>query len=150
MKQSNPFLIPGLPRLALLALALCFSSATLADEIIYTWHDDDGIRHFSARPPEGREYWVVEGLVSSSATVRGTPRTRPDTAPSAASAEARSAERSLEVLRERCEQAQQNLALLREDRPAMLRQEDGEAVPMDDDARREMIEEMEAFVADWC
>lgn len=129
---------------------LGFASSALANEVIFTWTDDDGVRHFSAQPPEDREYRVVETLISPTAAASPPPRATPDALPPAALMEISQAEPDPDLVRERCELARDNLDLLGQDRPALLRQDDGEAVPMDDDARREMIEELEASMAEWC
>jgi hypothetical protein len=55
-----------------------------------------------------------------------------------------------EVVAERCEQARNNLELLRQDRPAMLRQKEGDPTPLDDDQRQQLIEETEQFIEEWC
>ncbi|MGY6553487.1 MAG: DUF4124 domain-containing protein [Wenzhouxiangella sp.] len=148
MNQSQSTITPSLARLVLFSLALAFASLAFANEVIFTWTDDEGVRHFSAQPPEGREYRVVEALISP--TAPEPQRTTPDTLPPAALMEISQAEPDPDLVRERCEMARNNLDLLRQDRPALLRQDDGEEVAMDDEARRQMIEELETFVIEWC
>lgn len=150
MNHSNSFFILAPLRLVLLSLALGLASSALANEVIFTWTDDDGVRHFSAQPPEGREYRVVDTLASPAAPAQAAPRTSVESPPPAALMEISQAEPDPDLVRERCEQARQNLELLSEDRPALLRQDDGEPVPMDDAMRREMTEELETFIAEWC
>lgn len=136
-------------RLALLALTLMFSLTVAASEIIYTWTDDQGVRHFSSQPPEGLPYRVVQVSGQSQAPAAEPTQPAPDS-PMPALSEISQTAPDPELVRERCLQARQNLDLLQQDRPAMLQNEEGEPVPLDDEARQRMIEETQDFIDQWC
>ncbi len=134
----------------LIGLTLALSMPALADEVFYTWTDDDGVRHFSAQPPEDRDYRIVETLNPGATETGETRPTLRQPPPPAALAEISQVDPDPDVVAERCDQARGNLELLQQDRPALLRQDDGETVPMDDATRQDMIEEIRAFIAEWC
>ena len=134
----------------MLSLAFVSPADAQQERDIYTWTDDDGVRHFSAYPPQDRPYERVDNLPGTRA-----PRAESPAAPEAEREmpqipEMREAEPDPEEVAARCEQARTNLNLLRQDRPAVLRQEDGEPTPLDDERRQQMIQETEAFIDEWC
>ncbi|MEE4296240.1 MAG: DUF4124 domain-containing protein [Wenzhouxiangella sp.] len=135
----------------LLSLAFVSPVSSQTDRDIYTWTDEEGVRHFSAYPPQDTPYEIVEGL--SGARAAPPP---PPTGTAAAGGEMpeipemRETEPDPEVVAARCEQARTNLNLLRQDRPAILRNEDGDPTPLEGERRQEMIEETEAFIDEWC
>ena len=142
-----------LAKLAIVLLALAFVSpvSAQANRNIYTWTDAEGVRHFSAYPPQDIPYEVVEGLSG----VRAAPPTPTSSAEAAAGEmpeipEMRETEPDPEVVAARCEQARTNLNLLRQDRPAILRNDDGDPTPLEGERRQEMIQETEAFIDEWC
>jgi hypothetical protein len=136
---------------ALLALACVSPVSAQVNRDIYTWTDEEGVRHFSAYPPQDFPYEVVEGLSG----VRAAPPAPTSSADAAAGEmpeipEMRETEPDAEVVAARCEQARTNLNLLRQDRPAILRNEDGDPTPLEGERRQEMIQETEAFIDEWC
>ena len=142
---------PAALRVALLGLGLSMAAMAVANETIFTWIDDDGVQHFSAQPPEDRDYRVVDTLGSGSARAVDEPGDGPAFSPPPRLPEISQTEPDPELLRERCAQAAENLeVLMQEDRPVLLQQDDGEAQPLEGDARRELINETQTFIADWC
>ncbi|MEE4637881.1 MAG: DUF4124 domain-containing protein [Wenzhouxiangella sp.] len=140
---------PVLAVLTLLATVLMAGPViSQPEQDIFTWTDDEGVRHFSAYPPVDREYERVETLPGATRT-RNVPPPQQNRQPPEIP-EMREAAPDPEVIAERCEQARTNLELLQQDRPAMLRQEDGEPTPLNDDQRQQMIEETEQFIDEWC
>lgn len=141
--DDSPFLASFCSlRAVLFSCALLLGFSAQADEIIYTWTDQDGVRHFAAQPPEGREYRIVEmpGAASSDSGARPDAAREP-LAP-APSAGINLAEADPELLRERCEEARSML-----DR---LNQGTGDAALVDPAAREQMMQETEDFIAQWC
>lgn len=131
---------------AAVVLFLGLGLTTAVAQVIYTWIDDQGVHHFSTQPPEDRGYRVVGELETMS---RDTPTmTQREWRPP--SFETETTEPDPELVREQCQQARDNLAMLDTDRPVMLRQDDGDTVPLDGDRRQEVVEEFRAFIADWC
>lgn len=140
------------PVLAVLTLVAAVFIAGIAagqqEQDIFTWTDEEGVRHFSAYPPIDREYERVE---TRSGTARaGSPATETEDAQPPEVPEMRQSQPDPEVVAERCEQARSNLELLQQDGPAVLRQEDGDPTPLDDDQRQDLIEETEQFIEQWC
>jgi len=132
---------------ALLALLLALPLA--ADEVIYTWTDAAGVRHFAGQPPQGKEYRIVETLrQSSESPERSMPSAQAQ--PSQMLTQITEVEADPQEVQERCDQARRNLELLQQDRPALIRQQAGEPTALDDEARRELIEETERFIDEWC
>jgi len=117
---------------------------------IYTWTDEEGVQHFSAYPPQGRPYELVETQARARNSGRRNPSSETASAEPPAMPAISESEPDPEIVAERCEQARTNLGLLSQDRPAVLRQDDGEAQPLNDARRQEMIEETEAFIEEWC
>lgn len=135
----------------LLGLAFVGPVNSQANREIYTWTDEEGVRHFSAYPPQDIPYEIVEGL-SGVRTTAPNPSTQAEAASGEMPEipEMRETEPDPEIVAARCEQARTNLNLLRQDRPAILRNEDGDPTPLEGERRQEMIEETEAFIDEWC
>ncbi|MFW5815699.1 MAG: DUF4124 domain-containing protein [Wenzhouxiangella sp.] len=149
MSLSTIRIRPVVAALALVAAVFIAGSATgQQEQDIFTWTDDEGVRHFSAYPPIDREYERVEtrsGTAQASSPAPETEDPQPPDVP-----QMRQTEPDPEVVAERCEQARSNLELLQQDGPAVLRQAEGEPTPLDDDQRQELIEETEQFIEQWC
>lgn len=137
-------------RAGLIALTVLLAPMIAAEEVIYTWTDDDGVQHFSAQPPEGQDYRIVDSIGAGAEAFSASENDEPRPSEPPVLPEMRQAEPDPEVVRERCEQARSNLEFLLQDRPALLQQNDGEPQPMDEETRQQMIEETEDFIADWC
>lgn len=120
-----------------------------AEEIIYAWTDDEGVRHYAARPPLDRDYQIVRTMSGTSEESEPVREAQPADPPAPLAAVAET-EPDPDLVDERCEQARANLDLLTQDRPALLRDEDGEATPLDDERRQQLVEETEAFIEEWC
>lgn len=138
------------------ALGLLFpSGSTLADDAVYKWRDDDGVIHYSARPPEGIDYEIV-GVDTRDDGEATEAADDSEAAPEPAAAEppeqpemAR-AEPDPELVAERCRQARQNMENLTQRPNIVVRGDDGEQRPIGDDERERMIREAQDFIDEWC
>ncbi len=146
--------MPNLTRsLSVAAIALAAVISVHATEAIYKWVDEEGVTHFSAQPPDGVDYEQV--ITRSGTTARRTEaRTDSETATDEADAQSESDLRAriadLDALAEQCEQARTNLALLAEAGPVVLRDDDGNEVDLDSEARLSFADENQAFLDEWC
>ncbi len=133
-----------------IALSAAVTMSAAAEEI-YKWVDEEGVTHFAAQPPEGVTYERISGTSTPPASraqesahaeaeaPRGVPRM-----------EVRETGPDAEALAEQCEQARNNLALLAERGPVMLRDEDGSETVLDIEARDAFAAENQAFIDTWC
>lgn len=147
--SPRQFFLPAL-RVGLLGLGLTVAAMAVAAETIFTWIDDDGVQHFSAQPPEGRDYRIVQMLGSASALATEELSSAPSPAPPPRLSEISQGQPDQDVLRERCTQARDNLDILMQDRPLLMRQDDGEPLPLDEEARQQLMEEAQSFIDEWC
>ena len=143
------FFLPAV-RVALVGLGLTVAAMAAATETIFTWIDDDGVQHFSAQPPEGRDYRIVQMLGSGAVPAADEADSAPAASPPPRLSEISPGQPDPDVVRERCAQARDNLEILMQDRPLLMRQEDGEPQPLDDEARQQLIDEAQSFIDEWC
>lgn len=147
-----PRLVPAIPA-AMLACVLACALPARADAI-YKWVDDKGVTHFSQTPPDK--------LDSKRLDVRTAPADTPATDAKAKAAEAKAAEakdadakpQRTEAQKkeraERCKQAQDDLARLEDPKPLVRFGEKGEAIPMADDERPALIEQVKKVIGEQC
>jgi len=146
-----------LPLLAALTLA---SAAVQAQEEIYKWVDEEGVTHYSARPPEGVEYQRVSTTSNQVSTV--APQTVRDTENLGDEGDTRVRgnlpdlpqievqEPDPELVAERCDQARDNMMWLTARTGMLTRDEDGTERRMDEEERQALIEQTQAFLDEWC
>jgi len=150
MKATTPVLIA-----ALLLGLLTAAAASATAETIYKWVDEEGVVHYSARPPEGVDF-VEMGIELEE---EQAPAPAPDTQEAADAnrpgeppeqPEMTETEPDPEMVAERCRQARSNLENLLRRPNITIRGEDGEQRIIDDEERERIIEETQAFIDEWC
>jgi hypothetical protein len=143
----------------MLAAGLCLGSASAqAQEEIYKWVDEDGVTHFSARPPEGVEYDRI--TTRNNVVSRIAPQTVGETEdleqePDANNmlpelAEVDVQQPDPELVAQRCEEARSNLSWMTQRVQINRENEDGEIERLTEDERQQMIQETQAFIDEWC
>ncbi|HAI58253.1 MAG TPA: hypothetical protein DCM32_00030 [Xanthomonadaceae bacterium] len=132
--------LPGLPALAL-AAALAALPAS-AEDLVYTWIDRNGVRHYAQTPPDGVRYEVL-GVRDR---VVGTER---PAAPEAAGGGAEAAARAQD--QRACERARLALEQLNSDMPLEMDQDgDGTMERITDDQRAQQRRLAEQSVRAFC
>lgn len=139
-----------------LAGLLSQPDALAQEQTIYKWMDEEGVIHYTARPPEDVDFEEVstrtrepvEPASGGDETERmddgaaaGTPPEQPQSARSGPDPE---------VVAERCTQARSNLENLNRYENITVEGDDGEQRPVSDDERMRMIEEAQQFIDEWC
>ncbi len=130
--------------------------ASAAEQTVYKWLDEEGVVHYTARPPEGVEYEEV-GIESREPVEpdggNGEAQPEEDDATESNPPEQPEMSRSEpdpELVEERCAQALSNIEDLNEYENATVRGDDGEQRQISDEERASMIEEAQAFIDEWC
>ncbi len=139
------------------ALGLGMMPAFGQDDI-YKWVDEDGVTHFSARPPEGVEYQRIStfnNVVSTVApqTVGETEDLGPEDSNSSVLPELPEVEVEMpdpELVAQRCEEARSNLSWMTQRVQINRENEQGEIERVTEDERQRMIQETQAFIDEWC
>jgi hypothetical protein len=142
-----------------LVLALGMGATpALGQEEIYKWVDEDGVTHFSARPPEGVEYQRINTLSNAVSTV--SPQTVGESEnldpgetgtgvlPELPEVDVQQPDPAL--VQERCEQARSNLSWMTQRVQINRENEQGELERMTEEERQQMIQETQAFIDEWC
>ncbi|NBB94044.1 MAG: DUF4124 domain-containing protein [Gammaproteobacteria bacterium] len=149
MKATAPILITSL----LLGL-LVSPPVTGAEDTIYKWVDEEGVVHYSTRPPDGVDFVEMgidlESNESPPATDAETTSSEQRPAEPPEQPEMTEAEPDPEVVAERCRQARSNLENLTQRSNLTIRGDDGESRPLSDEEREGMIEDAQAFIDEWC
>lgn len=143
------------PTLLLLLCALLVA-APAAARTYYKWTGDNGTVHFTAEPPDDRDYETI----TPAGQVTGTSRTQPEAAPAQAQASGqepaedvqmpRQAAPDPELVAARCEQARENLFWLQSKRRIVVENDDGSETFIDPDQQQRMLEENQALIDEWC
>lgn len=139
------------PTLLLLLCAL-LAAAPAAARTYYKWTDDNGTVHFTAEPPNDRDYETI----STSGQVTGSSAAQPvdATPPAQETAEdvqmPRQAAPDPELVAARCEQARENLFWLQSKRRIVVENDDGSETFIDAEEQQRMIEENQALIDEWC
>jgi len=129
--------------------------AMAQEQTIYKWVDAEGVVHYTARPPEDVDYEEV-GIETrepvESATEGGeTQDEEADTTNNPPEQPEMTQSRpDPEVMAERCAQARTNLESMNRYSNLTVEGDDGEQRPVSDAERREMIEETQQFIDEWC
>ena len=136
----------------LTALLLAASMAAEA-QTYYKWRDDAGTVHFTAEPPIDREYEAINtsGQVIGRSAERAATAAEADAAETAATAQMpREGEVDPELIRQRCQQARENLFWLQANRRIVVERDDGTEEFIDADEQQRQIEQNRAFLEEWC
>lgn len=130
--------------------------ASAEEQTIYKWLDDEGVVHYTARPPDDVDYEEVgiesrepvEANTDNDETASGEdgggermPPEQPEMTRS---------EPDPELVAERCAQARSNIENLNRYQNVTVRGDDGEQRSVSDEERMRMIEEAQAFIDEWC
>lgn len=152
MKKANASLL-----LAALLGGLMAQSDVLAEEqTVYKWVDDEGVAHFTARPPEDVDY-VEVGVETGDAgeSEAGQGESQPeqsdeseDVTPEQAQPEAPGPDP--EVVAKRCQQARNNIEKLTQQNNLVVSGEDGQQRVLTSEQRQNMLEKTQAFLDEWC
>lgn len=149
--------------------------ASAQQNSIYSWTDENGVKHFSDRAPVETEAAVEEIPVAepadsaadeNAATLNNEVVAQDPAEPAAAGAtaelsyadqqrlameEKRQAQREKDAERQRvCLQAQDQLAQIEPSRRVFYTDESGNTTRLDDEQRVQMVEENKKLVADYC
>ncbi len=143
----------------ILILAVLAGTAQSAEEI-YKWIDEDGVTHYSARPPEGVEYQRVtteadRATARNDAASTSQNNDEPEAEPQVTGALPQLAEVTVEepdpaLVAERCEQARNNLSWLTQRTRISMTNEDGTLRRISEEERQAQISENQAFIDEWC
>jgi len=143
--------------LAALLVALASSPEAPAQETVYKWTDAEGTVHYTARPPEGVDYEVVD--MAQQTRRSGTSQQSGD-ASSQSQGEASSIPPEQpemaaegpdpEIVAERCEQARRNIENLTQRSNVLITGDDGERRQITDEERERMLQDARDFIEEWC
>ncbi len=138
----------------------CVSLSVLSVSVqaveVYSWVDENGIRHFAGQPPGHDDYELM--------TLRGNSGTRVVTRPESRSEESvvstqettiTTPDRTVtvidpEVVAANCNRARNNIDLVNSRRRIVLAGEDGEPRRLDDNERLALISESQAYIDENC
>ncbi|GAB4171413.1 MAG: hypothetical protein Kow0020_06120 [Wenzhouxiangellaceae bacterium] len=135
------------------AIALLIVASNAHAERYYKWRDDQGTIHFSSEPPRDRDYEVVNtsgAVVARSTDAANMPAETPPTDDGAEVQMPRELPVDPELVRQRCEQARENLFWLQSKRRILVDRGDGEKTFLDPEEQQRQIEENQAFIDKWC
>jgi hypothetical protein len=168
-RQFAPGLLPGLLA-GILGLAALFAGAPLAATEMYTWTDENGVRHYSDKPrtngpmetvetPEAYRPGSADAYPAPAEPEAGSEAAEgaPEAPQSAAAArreqlaQQREERREAQAETERlCAQHRQRLEQMEPSRRVFYTDDAGETVRMDDEQRVALVEESRAFVEKNC
>lgn len=156
--KTHKSLMATLTATVLITALVLGTNPALGQEEIYKWVDEDGVTHFSARPPEGVEYQRIStfnDVVSTVApqTVGETEDLGPENAESNLLPELPEVEVQQpdpELVAERCEEARNNLSWMTQRVQINRENEQGEIERVTEEERQQMIRETQAFIDEWC
>lgn len=140
------------PTLLVLFLCALLAAAPATAKTYYKWTDDNGTVHFTAEPPNDRDYETI----NTSGQVTGSSRTEaePPEAQTGQSAEdvqmPRQAAPDPEAVAARCAQARENLFWLQSKRRIVVENDDGSETFIDAEEQQRLIEESQALIDEWC
>lgn len=135
----------------LVFLCALLVAAPAAARTYYKWTDDNGTVHFTAEPPNDRDYESI----NTSGQVTGSSQPAPPAAPQAREGAEdvqmpRQAAPDPEVVAARCQQARENLFWLQSKRRIVIENDDGSETFIDADEQQRLIDENQALIDEWC
>jgi|GEM_PF-923257 len=150
--EPSQVIIVKIRHILLVLLCTLLAAAPVAAKTYYKWTDDIGTVHFSAEPPNDREYEIV----NTSGRITSIPSEQSETSQESAQDAAgdvqmpRQAAPDPQVVAARCEQARENLFWLQSNRRIIIENDDGSETFIDADEQQRMIEENQALIEEWC
>ncbi len=151
---------------ALTMLVLLCAAPAAMSEAVYTWVDEDGVRHFSQQPPENQEYELKNVQVRSPTTPAPTTATgnastgaqssldqRVDdylSEQDAAQQKRRLSRAEKAAMEQNCQISQQNLITVESRTRVMVPGADGSMRQLTDDERLAAVEQARQDVARYC
>lgn len=140
---------------AVLIGLLSQSDAMAQQQKIYKWVDEEGVVHYTARPPDNVEFeqlGVATRDPAESESEAGQAEGEDDEASNIPpeQPEMAATEPDPEVVAERCEQARRNIENLTQRANVLIRGDDGERRQITDAERQSMLAEAQQFIDEWC
>lgn len=143
---------------------LCLFTLNLATATeVYKWVDQDGITHYSARPPvdeRGYEQLNIHSRryepIPNSSVAANTNDQANDGQNSADNSDdvtqpgAEVVVKNREKIAQNCERARSNISTINNRRRVMLNDENGEPRRMTDDERTALLRESQNYLDEWC
>ncbi len=149
MQPSGPRYILW-PAAGLLYLSLGFAASAAEKPEIYRWVDENGVTHFSARPPANQSATVVTPDSARIGTVKPAPAAEATMPEPAAAPADKPEEPDPEAIARNCEKARNTIARV-EPRPhVVVQDENGEARRLSDSERLQLLDDARAFLSDNC
>lgn len=139
--------------LTILALTLSLSPVVSQAEQIYRWVDDEGVTHFTAHPPKGRQSESVRTHTGHSEPVDYTSQYPGEEAEAEAESQTgddNSRELSQQEVDQACQTARQNLETLERGGRITLETEDGSRRYLDEEEIRERAETARQIMENAC
>lgn len=135
-------------------LAIGFSSAPAgAAKDYYKWVDEDGVTHYSARPPYNRPSEIVSVTTGERSSVPAASATQNGSSSADGSAsETRTAATESEKIKDplRCENARSNLEVLQNNAKVRMKDEEGNIHYLTQEEKAEKIRESQQAVEESC
>jgi hypothetical protein len=139
-----------------LVAALSSAPDAPAQENVYKWTDAEGTVHYTARPPEGVEYEIVD-IAQQTRRSGSTPPAEESDSDSESSASIPPEQPDMaaegpdpEMVAERCEQARRNIENLTTRSNVLIAGEDGERRQITNEEREQMLQDARDFMDEWC
>ncbi len=144
--------MPRFPKLAIAATALAGALALappVGAEQVYKWVDEKGVTHFSQTPPEARDAQKLEVRTAPAAPSPGEAAPKAQAGPDAAVKPQRT-EAQIKERAERCKNAHEALDKLNGEGPVVRYSDKGEPIPIADEERPGLIEQVKKVIAQQC
>lgn len=153
-----------MPQLAsVLTMLACLCAAPVAwADAVYTWVDEDGVRHFSQQPPENQDYELknVDVRLPTTPAPAPTAGTTPSSLDQqvddflverdAAQQKRRLSQAEKAAMEQNCQISQQNLIAVESRTRVMVPEADGSMRQLTDDERLQAVEQARQDVERFC
>lgn len=141
--------------LAMLLAALATAPDAMAQETIYKWTDEEGVVHYTARPPEGVDYERVDVKNQRSESSAAEAGAREEAESERSSIPPEQPEMAAEgpdpaMVAERCQQARSNIENLTQRSNVLIRDDSGQRRQITNEERQRMLREARDFIDEWC
>lgn len=149
MKALQSTIAAVVPAVACCALLAWFSLSEA--QTYYKWTDDNGTVHFTAEPPQDRDFETIDTRGNVIASTRNDPAAQAPTADDEAEPQMpREAAPDPEMIEARCTQARENLFWLESQRRIIVEDDQGNDRFIDPEEQQRLIEENRALIEQWC